>query len=241
MKPASSPSPRPRRGIVRSVPALLSRYKLSIALALGAVVALYVALQPPEIGDLSEEHRHYTGELLQSWQEGRVVALMRHLERCDKYDLPCLTEDPNGLTARSRPVGEALREDFQQLGLEKAIIYNSPLSRTAQTEMLVFGDSGEDRDWLVNCELDFLDQVLSNKPQDRNLILVTHSHCINRVQEVLGYDDEDPHYGAVVFLLPTDLDAPPAAGKRVAGTKPGLRARVLGFLDADDWDATLGF
>lgn len=231
---------------LRSVPALLGRYKLSVALVLGAAVALYMALQPPEIGDLSEEHRHYTGELLQSWKEGEVIALMRHLERCDKYDLPCLTEDPDGLTARSRPVGEALREDFQQLGLDNAIIYNSPLSRTAQTETLVFGDRGEDRDWLVNCELDFLDQVLGNKPRDRNLILVTHSHCINRVQEVLGYDDEDPHYGAVVFLSLSDLEAPVAdearrATTKVARTPTAQHPKVLGFLDADDWDATLGF
>lgn len=204
----------------------LGQHKLSLGLVLSVGVALYFVLQPPAIADLSEEHRHYTGELLKSWEEGKVIALIRHLERCDKYDVPCLTEDPDGLTARSQPVGEALREDFHQLGLEKAIIYNSPLSRTAQTEMLVFGDIGEDRDWLVNCELDFLDLALSNKPADNNLILVTHSHCINRVQEVLGYADEDPHYGSVVFLAVTDTVEQP---------------KVLGFLDADDWFSTLGY
>lgn len=215
--------------IMRSVRAFggkLIRYKLSLGLALSAGVALYVVLQPPAIADLSEEHRHYTGELLQSWQDGNVIALVRHLERCDKYDVPCLTEDPDGLTARSQPVAEGLRDDFQQLGLEKALIYNSPLSRTAQTEMLVFGDAGEDRDWLVNCERDFLNQVLANKRADTNLILVTHSHCINRVQEVLGYADEDPYYGSVVFLTLTEATQQP---------------KVLGFLDADDWYSTLGF
>lgn len=188
-------------------------------------MALYVALEPPAIADLSEEHRHYTGELLQSWEEGRVIVLMRHLERCDKYDLPCLT-DKEGITARAKQVGIALREDFRELGLDKVVIYNSPLLRTAETESLVFDDAGEDRDWLVNCNKRFLDEALSNKLDGHNLILVTHSHCINRVQEVLGYADDDPNYGAVVFLSMTDT---------------AERPKVLGFLDPEDWDGTLGY
>lgn len=219
-------TPSSATGSVRTCLSVLARYKLSLALAVGAGVALYLALQPPAIADLSEEHRHYTGELLQSWREGKVIALMRHLERCDKHDVPCLTDDPEGLTARALPVGQALKEDFAQLGLDRAIIYNSPFSRTAQTEMLVFDDAGEDRDWLVHCELDFLNQALANKPAESNLILVTHSHCINRVQEVLGYADEDPHYGSVVFLSLADASGQP---------------KVLGFLDADDWYPTLGY
>ncbi|PRB84046.1 histidine phosphatase family protein [Pseudomonas sp. MYb185] len=202
----------------------LNRYKLSLGVSLLASALLYFVLEPPAIADLSEEHRHYTGELLQSWDRGEVVVLLRHLERCDRYDVPCLT-DKSGLTARAKLVGDELHEDFGELGLDKAIVYNSPALRTAETEALVFGDVGEERDWLASCEEDFIDNALSNKQADRNLILVTHSHCINHAQEALGYAEELPSYGSAIFL---SLEDNPEVVK------------VLGFIDPEDWDLTFG-
>lgn len=202
----------------------LNHHRLSVSVILAISVALYVALQPPAVADLSEENRHYTGELLQAWEEGHIIVLLRHLERCDKHDLPCLT-DKQGITARAKHIGTELRDDFFQLGLDKATIYNSPLLRTAETEALVFNDIGEDRDWLINCQEDFLGDALSNKGPGRNLILVTHSRCIKRFQDALGYAEEIPAYGSALFLSVADAQNP----------------KVLGFLDADDWYSTLGY
>ncbi|WP_185267780.1 lipopolysaccharide core heptose(II)-phosphate phosphatase PmrG [Halopseudomonas xiamenensis] len=204
------------------LPEWLNRHRLSVAFTLLASTLLYFLFEPPAIADLSEEHRHYTGELLQSWDRGEVVVLLRHLERCDRYDVPCLT-DKSGLTARAKLVGDELHEDFGELGLDKSIVYNSPALRTAETEALVFGDVGEERDWLVSCEEDFIDTALDNKQVARNLILVTHSHCINYAQEALGYDEELPAYGSAIFLS-------------LADNPEGVKA--LGFIDPEDWDLT---
>lgn len=217
--------PRFARCSFQSFCQLMKRHRFALGAMLLAGGALYVSLQPPAIADLSEENRHYASELLQAWQDGSVIVLVRHLERCDRHDVPCLT-DSEGITARAKPVGEELRDDFHQMGLERAIIYNSPLLRTAETEALVFDDVGEDRDWLINCEEDFLGDTLSNKQPGRNLVLVTHSRCIRRFQEALGYADETPTYGSATFFSLADATS---------------QIKVLGFLDAEDWYATLGY
>lgn len=221
MRSLSFSAKRSARLISRKV----SRHKVTLGLMLLAGVMLYFFLEPPAIADLSEEHRHYTGELLQSWEEGKIIVLLRHLERCDRHDVPCLT-DKEGITARAKTIGEELRDDFHELGLERAVIYNSPRPRTAETEALVFNDIGEDRDWLINCETDFLGDTLRNKQVGRNLVLVTHSRCIKRFQEALGYAEEIPAYGTALFFS-------------IAGPSDPLKA--LGFLDAEDWYSTLGF
>jgi phosphohistidine phosphatase SixA len=199
---------------------------LTLAFTVLVAASFYYLNKPASIADISEEHRHYTGELLQAWEKGDVIVLLRHLERCDKYDVPCLTAK-KGITTRAKPVGVELRDDFFQLGLEKTVVYNSPELRTAETEAIVFNDVGQDRDWLINCHDDFLGDILQNKQERHNLVLVTHSRCIKRFQEQLDYEEESPMYGSAIFVLP--------AGP----TKKSVK--VLGFLDAEDWLSTLGF
>lgn len=199
--------------------ALIWSAAASVVVTAGALI-----LHPPEIPDLSEESRYELPNLSAQWESGEMIVLLRHLERCDKEDYPCL-QGTEGVTARSVEVGNVLAENFTQLGLDKTVIYNSPLTRTAQTETIVFGDMGDDKDWLYKCRESMLNDALEHKVPGKNLILVTHSSCISAFEQELGYDSETPEYGTSLFFT--------------QGSEPGS-LDVLGFLDADDWEMALG-
>lgn len=187
------------------------------------VAAAAVIVHPPELADLSEESRHELPNLLVQWERGDVVVLLRHLERCDKEDHPCLVGD-DGVTFRSVAVGNVLADSFGQLGLSKTDVYNSPLTRTAQTESIVFEDVGVDEDWLYKCKDSMLSDALQHKVPGKNLVLVTHSSCISAFEQALGYDSDTPEYGTSLFFTQsTDPDS----------------LNVLGFLDAEDWASAL--
>lgn len=187
------------------------------------MAAAAVIVHPPEIADLSEESRHELPNLLAQWERGDVVVLLRHLERCDKEDHPCLVGD-DGVTSRSVTVGNVLADSFSRLGLSKTDVYNSPLTRTAQTEAIVFEDVGIDEDWLYQCKASMLSDALEHKAPGKNLVLVTHSSCISAFEQALGYDSDTPEYGTSLFFTKS--------------TDPNSLS-VLGFLDADDWATAL--
>lgn len=203
-----------------------SKRTLGIVGAASATFVLgFLLLQPPAVADLSDENRHQLPSLLAQWERGEIVVLVRHLERCDKEDFPCW-QGNEGITDRSVAVGRELGDDFFQLGLSKSDIYNSPLSRTAQTEAIVFNDVGKDQEWLFKCRETMLSDAINSKAPGRNLVLVTHSSCISKFEQALGYDSDTPAYGTSLFFSTAE--------------KPGSLT-VLGFLDADDWDTALGF
>ncbi|WP_438951908.1 hypothetical protein [Porticoccus sp.] len=201
-----------RRGWLGAVPAL-------VVIALAVIV-----FEAPAIGDLSEENRHEVPTLRAQWQKGEVIVLVRHLERCDRGDSPCLT-GADGITARSVDEGEALAEDFYRLGLLNTEVYNSPLPRAAETEGIVFGDRGFDQDWLFKCKKTIFKDALAKKTPGKNLILVTHSSCIDSFEKSLGYASETPEYGTSLFF----------------SHGPENKLQVHGFLDMEDWGHTLGF
>lgn len=199
------------------------RIYIPALLALVLVVwALFIFLRPP-MPDLSYGERAEIESLLMEWKDGDLIVVMRHLERCDRSDFPCLKDDPGGITARSVEVAQALRADFYQLGLENADIYFSPMTRTAQTSELLF-DQAKVQDWLYQCRRagDLFDSAIRNKVPGRNLVLVTHSSCIDKFENALGYDSELPQYGSSIFVHADD--------------EP-IKPRLIGFVDADDWDS----
>jgi phosphohistidine phosphatase SixA len=200
---------------------------LSFVLPLIAVVVLAVVVfDPPELPDLSEGRPDTIANVLDSWQLGNAIVLVRHLERCDRSDAPCL-DGEDGITARSVGVGMALGEDFLQLGLGRAVVYNSPLARTDQTADVLFGGYSSDRDWLYHCRKNetLLNDIMHFKQPGTNLVLVTHSTCIARFEQSLGFSSDTPDYGTAIFL---DMDV---------GVK---RPQVLGFLNAQDWEKIHG-
>lgn len=115
---------------------------------------------------------------------------------------------------------------FFRLGLDQADIYNSPLARTDQTADLLFSDRSTDKDWLYNCreEDTFLRDVLSYKKPGQNLVLVTHSSCIARFEDDLGFSSNTSEYGTPIFL---------SANSRTNDI------RLSGFVEIDDWDEAI--
>lgn len=192
---------------------------------LAAVSLAIWIFDPPELPDLSATHPVDREAVLNSWQLGEVVVLVRHLERCDRSQSPCL-DQASGITARSVDVGQELAEDFYQLGLAGAMVYNSPMTRTDQTADILFGDVSGDRNWLNKCRKSdsLLRDVMHYKQPGKNLVLITHSTCIARFEEALGFSSDTPDYGTSIFL---------------AAQSGGSFPHILGFLDVDDWDSVL--
>lgn len=202
------------------------RRKAVALLATALVVSVGVILaQPPSVADLSEENQVMVPTLFSEWQDGDVIVLLRHLERCDRADSPCLDGQKKGITVRATDQGYELGKDFNGLGLEIADISNSPITRTAQTSQLVFGRAQQDQAWLYQCKDEMLESVMQRKQQGRNLVLVTHSGCMQAFQTELGYDDDTPGYGTALF---------------VSKDHARKELQILGFLDIDDWETTLG-
>ncbi|MDY0207900.1 MAG: histidine phosphatase family protein [Pseudomonas sp.] len=205
---------------------LMPRAKKQLLGGVFATAALVIVasqlLAHPKPVDLSESPFALTANLLAEWQEGDVIVLVRHLERCSRVDAACLGE-PTGITQRSTSVGLELREQFLGLGLAAADIYSSPLVRTSQTRTLLFPDSTTNEDFLYQCKDNFVQDALAKKVPGRNLVLVTHSSCMDEVNESLKYADVDYEYGASVFI---NVESP-------------TEQQILGFIDADDWSRTL--
>ncbi|HZJ93944.1 MAG TPA: histidine phosphatase family protein [Thiopseudomonas sp.] len=195
---------------------------LATAATAAAVVLTSQLLADPKPVDLSENPFALTTNLLAEWQDGDLIVLVRHLERCSRVDAACLGE-PTGITQRSTAAGLELREQFLGLGLAATDIYSSPLVRTSQTRSLLFPESTANEDFLYQCKENFVQDALAKKVPGRNLVLVTHSSCMDEANESLNYAEVDYEYGASVFI---NVESP-------------TEQQILGFIDADDWSRTL--
>lgn len=201
------------------------RQKAVVLLSAAGVIAVgaFIA-HPPSVPDLSEENRPMVPTLLSEWLDGDVIVLVRHLERCDRADAPCLDEKEDGITVRAVAHGYELGKGFSRLGLAGTDISNSPLARTAQTSKVVFGRV-DDQSWLYRCKDEMLGSVMQRKKPGSNMVLVTHSGCMQAFQSEMGFDDDTPDYGTVLFI---------------SADHPTNKLQMLGFLDIEDWHLAMG-
>ncbi|MND67381.1 Lipopolysaccharide core heptose(II)-phosphate phosphatase precursor [compost metagenome] len=207
--------------------ALRSRSTRYAALLLAILVPSWIigdALAFPAAADLNRANPARVNALVSDWQRGDVIVLVRHLERCSRVDAPCLSGRA-GITARSTAIGEHMGQEFRELGLANADIYNSPLKRTAQTAQVMFQRPTVKEDWLYQCDATFMSQALQRKAPGRNLILVTHSSCMGEFEASLGLSESDLDYGGALFI---------------STSEDKQSSKVLGFIDADDWDDVFG-
>lgn len=113
---------------------------------------------------------------------------------------------------------------FEQLGLERTDLYNSPLTRTAQTAGYMFSKVSSGDGWLYNCKGSLLHDVLAHKFAGRNLVLVTHSECMDELEQALKLSTPTPTptlgYGASLFVSTDTLNGAP---------------KMLGMIEASDW------
>nr|WP_315446800.1 histidine phosphatase family protein [uncultured Pseudomonas sp.] len=175
-------------------------------------------LAPAAVPDLAHGNVAGAQALAAGWARGDMIVLVRHVERCDHSKAACLSGS-DGITDRSRSVAVAVGAQFEQLGLDNADFYNSPVMRTVQTAGYMFNRAASGEDWLINCKGRMLQDALAHKVAGRNLILVTHSECMAQIEKDLKVPASDLGYGSSLFVSA----ASPAAPK------------MLGFIEASDW------
>jgi phosphohistidine phosphatase SixA len=209
-------------GIKRSINlSCLTRHRNTVVVLASALLVIPLIvwlLQPAAVPDLAHGNVAGARTLATEWAKGDVIVLVRHVERCDHSKAACLSGN-DGITDRSRSVAVSVGARFEQLGLDKTDIYNSPMMRTSQTAGYMFNKVGVGEDWLVSCKGTMLRDALAHKVAGRNLILVTHSECMAQLEKDLKVSTSTLGYGASLFI---------------SARKP-LIPKMLGFIEASDW------
>lgn len=193
-----------------------------VALISMAILSAYAFAPAPAL-DLAQPRNARHADLSGLWARGELVVLMRHVERCDHSTNPCLAE-PEGITRKGQGVALELNKSMKTMGLHNADIFSSPLLRTTQTSRLVFDRAVVNQDWLINCRKTLLSDVLAHKIDQRNLILVTHSECIDQLEKSLNIPRSMMNYGASLIVAVDPATHTP---------------KVLGFIDAPGWKTIL--
>ncbi|HEX8591860.1 MAG TPA: histidine phosphatase family protein [Pseudomonas sp.] len=205
----------------------LAAYRTLIVMMFCLLLALLIGMwfvRASAPVDLAQGRNMRNADIYNRWAKGELVVLVRHAERCDHSTNPCL-DVSDGITRKGQAAAIELGNAYRQLGLEKADIFSSPLARTRQTSTYAFNHASTSEDWLVNCRHTLLQDVLRHKADQRNLILVTHSECIDQLERALQVSSRTLlDYGSSLFVAIDPKDH---------------SAHVLGFLDAPDWKAIL--
>ena len=200
-----------------------SRWVLLTAMILASFGASGFFQHAPSTLQSLAENSDSRSELLKNWRNGDVIVLVRHAERCDRSDAPCLSS-ADGITVRARSVASDLGHSFDAMGLANTDIASSPLLRARQTAEGMFGSTPAEEEWLFHCRGAMLARALRYKQPHRNLILVTHSECIRDLESAMS----NPYpaiadYASSVFVIDNGREAP----------------SLLGYLDADQWHAVV--
>ncbi|WP_434626259.1 histidine phosphatase family protein [Pseudomonas sp. Z1-29] len=209
-------------GLTRSIDRRrFARYQNTVVVLASALLAVPLVLWllgPAAVPDLAHGNVAGARALADGWAKGEMIVLVRHVERCDHSKAACLG-DREGITDRARAVAVGLGARFEQLGLDHVDLYNSPRVRTAQTAGYMFNKVSAGDDWLFDCRHDLLRNALAHKVAGRNLILITHSECMQAMETALLRPTSSFGYGASLFVSSAQPQAP----------------RVLGFIEAPDW------
>jgi hypothetical protein len=211
----------------RSKALIYKRVLLFSLLPFSFISLMFLLLQKPVSIDLSDNNQTEVASLKSSWENGEVIAVIHHLESCEGKDVQCWHTE-NGITKQSLGVGYALAEDLQILGLHKADIYYSPQQRSEETSRVLFAHEAVADESLAQCNVDdqLLNAVMENKQAERNLIFVVYGDCITEFQKSLGATRDIPNYATTLFAI-----------NRSVGSKP----RLVGFVNAEDWQSTFGW
>jgi phosphohistidine phosphatase SixA len=154
-----------------------------------------------QVSDLGSVQQMSEHGVYSAWAKGEVIVLVRHAERCDRSNHACLN-DPTGITVDGSRAATAVGDGIRRLGLASADMLSSPEVRTRQTASLIFGKAIETQDWLMQCDGTFTDAAFAHKREARNLILVTHSGCIDQLERRLDVPggERDSGYASALFV-----------------------------------------
>lgn len=193
-----------------------------IVFSLILATALIWFLSTFRVLDLGSGSNLVGSGLIERWKHGDVVVMIRHAERCDRSLNRCLGS-ADGITVNGSQAASDVGAGLQRLGLERAHLIASPLTRTQQTATYIAGRPVISQDWVGNCNTHFKNEVAGHKIKGENLILITHSGCIDHFERVMGIPARarSSEYAEAFFVA---MD-----GKTVP--------RILGSLNAFQWKA----
>lgn len=187
-----------------------------LALAVTATWAHTRAAMP----NLGNPHHLQHSGLYSDWAKGSVIVVLRHAERCDRSSSACLG-DPTGITVAGSQVAADVGRGLQRLGMGAADVWASPEVRTRQTAQAMFGKAIATQGWLNQCDGHFAENAFAHKRSNQNLVLVSHSGCMEQLEQVLEIPESARfnRYASALFVtLGSD-------GK----------AKLLGQMDANEW------
>ena len=197
---------------------LKSLLSLGGVLLVAALVTGFVWWQKSPV-NLVDAGTQVRTQLLQEWAAGEVVVLVRHAERCDRSNNPCLGP-PDGITRLGSEAAKVVGQGFLGLGMTQADVFSSPLTRTMQTAHYMFGKDAPAQDWLATCGSTLRNDVVAHKRAGHNLVLVTHSGCISDFEAQTGFKHAaTSEYGSSLFV-------------HIA--KDG-ELQIVGIVKAEDW------
>lgn len=173
-----------------------------------------------QVIDLGSVQQMHDQGVYSAWDNDEVIVLVRHAERCDRSSHACLN-DPTGITLQGSQAAASVGDGIRRLGLANADTLASPEVRTQQTASFLFGKAVETQDWLARCDDTFAKAALAHKREGHNLVLITHSGCIDHFERQLGVagGDRDPGYASALFI------------RKGSNGKPEL----LGQLKSNQW------
>ncbi|MFJ2549216.1 histidine phosphatase family protein [Pseudomonas sp. NPDC087612] len=191
---------------------------LGLLLAL-VILALWWTSRTP-IVDLGSDNQMHNSGVYSEWAKGAVIVLIRHAERCDRSHNRCLG-DPSGITLEGSQAASDVGNGIQRLGLNNAQVLSSPEVRTQQTAHFMFGKAIASEDWLKQCDKGFADAAFKHKRADHNLVLVTHSGCIDHLERQLNVPggERSSAYASALFV----------------SMGSNGKARILGQMNANEW------
>ncbi|GFM80152.1 histidine phosphatase family protein [Pseudomonas cichorii] len=192
---------------------------VALFLALSALLAVFVWLwTATRVVDLGVGDNMSRSGLHGLWAKGDVVVMIRHAERCDRSHNACMG-DADGITVIGSQAAMKVGAGLQQLGLEKTSIITSPLTRTRQTADLISVTAPTQR-WVEDCDSGFKDAVLAHKKPGENLVLITHSGCIDHFERKMGVrgGQRDSAYTQAFFVRVDGRHAPKMLGALGAGS-----------------------
>lgn len=206
------PKRRRRRRVQRVMASLCA------VLALAAV-SLWSIRGTPIVNLITDSQMRSSG-VYADWDKGEIILLVRHAERCDRSNNPCLG-DPSGITSAGSEAAVQVGAGIARLGLEHTDVLSSTTTRTRQTAHFMFGKLAPGEAWVEQCNKGFAGQAVAHKAPDRNLVLVTHSGCIDQLERQLGVPggERSSGYAEALFV---------SVG---SNGKP----RILGKMNAPQW------
>lgn len=186
---------------------------------ISATFFAYEALTRNTVKNLDSYKKLIESGLSKHWKSGNVILLIRHEERCDRSNTPCLGPD-EGITAlgskRAKETGILSKAHFD---FDDTDIFTSSMTRTVQTSDFMLGKASLLSDREAICGNDIVDKLLEHKDSASNLIVMTHNTCMKDLIRSSGHRHSwSPEYGSLLFAKKTSKN----------------EIQIVGTLNADD-------